>query len=86
MPGLNDTEMGPANSLHASAYYSEYNERLDFDLITRVSLSWRNVSEEAALSHLMPSKSFSPQALLILTFLMPFSHALMQFLFQIFSS
>ena len=23
----NDAEMGPANSLHASAYYSEYNER-----------------------------------------------------------
>ena len=32
MPGRNDAEMGPANSLHASAYYSEYNER--FDLIT----------------------------------------------------
>ena len=31
LPGRNDTEMGPANSLHASAYYSEYNER--FDLI-----------------------------------------------------
>ena len=29
--GRNDAEMGPANSLHASAYYSEYNER--FDLI-----------------------------------------------------
>ena len=27
----NDAEMGPANSLHAPAYYSEYNER--FDLI-----------------------------------------------------
>ena len=24
--------MGPANSLHAPAYYSEYNERFDFDL------------------------------------------------------
>ena len=31
LPGRNDAEMGPANSLHASAYYSEYNER--FDLI-----------------------------------------------------
>ena len=31
MPGRNDVEMSPANSLHASAYYSEYNER--FDLI-----------------------------------------------------
>ena len=30
--GRNDAEMGPANSLHASAYYSEYNERFDFDL------------------------------------------------------
>ena len=27
----NDAEMGPANSLHASASYSEYNEK--FDLI-----------------------------------------------------
>ena len=32
MPGRNDAEMGPANSIHASAYYSEYNERFDFDL------------------------------------------------------
>ena len=30
----NDAEMGPANSLHASAYYSEYNERFDFMFIT----------------------------------------------------
>ena len=29
MPGRNDAEMGPANSLHAPAYYSEYNERFD---------------------------------------------------------
>ena len=27
LSGRNDAEMGPANSLHASAYYSEYNER-----------------------------------------------------------
>ena len=27
----NDAEMDPANSLHASAYYREYNERFDFD-------------------------------------------------------
>ena len=31
LPRRNDAEMGPAHSLHASAYYSEYNER--FDLI-----------------------------------------------------
>ena len=31
LPRRNDAETGPANSLHASAYYSEYNER--FDLI-----------------------------------------------------
>ena len=31
LPGCNDMEMGTANSLHASAYYNEYNER--FDLI-----------------------------------------------------
>ena len=29
LPGRNDAEMGPANSLHASAYYSEYNEIFD---------------------------------------------------------
>ena len=29
LPGRNDAEMGPANSLPASAYYSEYNERFD---------------------------------------------------------
>ena len=28
-PGRNDAEMGPANSLHTPAYYSEYNERID---------------------------------------------------------
>ena len=31
--GRNDAEVGPANSLHALAYYSEYNKRFDFDLI-----------------------------------------------------
>ena len=31
LPGRNDAEMVPANSLDASAYYSEHNER--FDLI-----------------------------------------------------
>ena len=35
LPGHNDTEMGPTNWLHASAYYSEYNERSDFDLIEK---------------------------------------------------
>ena len=30
LPGRNDAEMGPANSLHASVYYSEYIERFDF--------------------------------------------------------
>ena len=30
--GRTDAEMGPANSLHASAYCSKYNERFDFDL------------------------------------------------------
>ena len=29
LPGRNDAEIGPANSLHALAYYSEYNERFD---------------------------------------------------------
>ena len=31
LPERNDAEMGLANSLHALAYYSEYNERFDFD-------------------------------------------------------
>ena len=31
LPGRNDVEMGLANSLHASAYYSKYNERFDFE-------------------------------------------------------
>ena len=29
LPWRNDAEMGPANSLHASAYYSECNKRFD---------------------------------------------------------
>ena len=29
LAGCNDVKMGPANSLHTSAYYSEYNERFD---------------------------------------------------------
>ena len=33
LPGCNDTEMGPANLLHASVYYSEYNERFDLTTI-----------------------------------------------------
>ena len=36
LPWRKDAEMGPANSLYASAYYSEYNER--FDLM----ISWQN--------------------------------------------
>ena len=28
-PGCNDAEMGPANSLHASAYYSGCNRRFN---------------------------------------------------------
>ena len=31
--GRNDAEIGPANSLHASAEYFEYKEKFDFDLI-----------------------------------------------------
>ena len=29
LPGRSDAEMSPANSLHASAYYSKYNETFD---------------------------------------------------------
>ena len=32
LPGHNDAEMGPANSLHVSAYYSKYNEGFDLTL------------------------------------------------------
>ena len=35
LPGRNDAEMGPANSLHASAYYSEYKWKIWFDLKIR---------------------------------------------------
>ena len=38
LPGRNDADMGPANSLHASAYYSEYYER--FDLISSKLFLW----------------------------------------------
>ena len=41
LPGCNDAEMGLANSLHASANYSEYNER--FDLIFSLVI-WRKIS------------------------------------------
>ena len=33
LPRRNDVEIGPANSLHASAYYSEYQERFDYKQI-----------------------------------------------------
>ena len=33
----NDAEIGPTNSLHVSAYYSEYNERFDYDELTSSS-------------------------------------------------
>ena len=32
LPGRNDAEIGPANLLHASEYYSEYNERFKFGI------------------------------------------------------
>ena len=35
LPGRNDAEMGPANSLHASAYYSEHNERFALNMQIR---------------------------------------------------
>ena len=42
LPGRNDAEMGPANSLHASAYYSEYNER--FDLMLNVKKMFKVIA------------------------------------------
>ena len=31
LSGRNNAEMGPANLIHASAYYSEYNKRFDLE-------------------------------------------------------
>ena len=36
LPGCNDAEMSAANSLHASAYSSKYNER--FDLYVKMAI------------------------------------------------
>ena len=36
LPGCNDTDMAPANLLHASAFYSEYNERFDLIFIAKM--------------------------------------------------
>ena len=43
LPGRNDAEMGPAHSLHASAYYSEYNDRFDLSFRFKlISLKQKN--------------------------------------------
>ena len=42
LPGFYVAEMGPANSLHASAYYSAYNER--FDVIILNAIFYLNLS------------------------------------------
>ena len=36
LPGRKDAEMGPANSLQASAFYGEYNERFDLIFIAKM--------------------------------------------------
>ena len=41
--GRNDADMVPTNSLHASAYYSEYNERFDLILFFLLLLRLRDV-------------------------------------------
>ena len=46
LAGRNDAEMGPANSLHASAYYSECNERFDFDLAFRYQIFEQNMASQ----------------------------------------
>ena len=49
-PVRNDAEMGPAKSLHASAYYSKYNQRFNlFDLRIR-QLGWVVLSVPAKTS------------------------------------
>ena len=36
LPGRNDREMGPTNSLLASAEYSEYNEKFDLFVLLNI--------------------------------------------------
>ena len=50
LPGRNDTEMGPANSLHALVRYSNYNERFDlhFEVDFYFVLRARNLKENLA--------------------------------------
>ena len=36
LPGRNDTDMAPANLLHALAFYSKYNERFDLIFIAKM--------------------------------------------------
>ena len=50
--GRNDAEMGPANSLHAWAYYSECNER--FDLIFTL-FGWNFLNFLAKMKASIPS-------------------------------
>ena len=41
--GRNDAGMGPANSLHALAYYNEYKEKFDLDLIKLNDNYWNHM-------------------------------------------
>ena len=50
LPGRNDPEMGPDNSLHASAYYSEYNERFDINQLIKSFLKTKNTCLKVLLS------------------------------------
>ena len=43
LAGRNDTEMGPANSLHALAQYSEYNEDLILELNLGPPVLWGTI-------------------------------------------
>ena len=49
LPGHNDAEMGPANSLHATAYYSEYNERFDFDIVLSFCFTFSRLAARTLL-------------------------------------
>ena len=55
LPGRNNAEMGPANSLHASATYVEYNERFDFDVLSSHSPDENCKYVLLVYSHLKPS-------------------------------
>ena len=60
LPGRNDTEMSPANSLHASAYYSENNERFDLKLLWSLTGSLLDLLKISVALKRIVEKSIRP--------------------------